>query len=85
MRIAQMSVKTGKISGLGGEHMKKNMKIIAGIAGLLAAFFGIAAKGQAITAFQEKLCKIVKVDTAVYLVDNQTIGQTPGGTNKSVG
>lgn len=63
----------------------KNIKLIAGVAGLLAAFFGFASKEQATTAFQEKLGKIIKVDTAVYLVDNQTIGQTPQGTNKNVG
>ena len=69
--------------GWEGSKMK-NMKLIAGIAGLLAAVFGFASKGQTTTDFQEKLSKIVKVDTAVFLVDNQTIGQTPG-TNKNVG
>lgn len=62
----------------------KNMKLLAGIAGLLAACFGYASKGQT-TDFQNKLSKIVKIDTAVYLVDNQTIGKTPEGTNKNVG
>jgi hypothetical protein len=63
----------------------KNVKLIAGISALLAAVFNFAAKGQTTTDFQEKLSKIVKVDTAVYLVDNQTIGQTPQRTNKNVG
>lgn len=62
----------------------KNIKLLAGIAGLLAACFGFASKGQS-TDFQDKLSKVVKIDTAVYLVDNQTIGQTPQGTNKNVG
>lgn len=60
----------------------KNMKLIAGIAGLLAAVFGFTTKGQTTTDFQMKLSKAVKVDTAVYLVDNQTITKTP---NKNTG
>jgi len=60
----------------------KNMKLIAGVVALLSAVFNFASKGQTTTDFQVKLSKAVKVDTAVYLVDNQTITKTP---NKNIG
>jgi len=60
-------------------------KAVAGLAGIVALAFGFASKGDSVTAFQAKLSKVVKVDTAVYLADSHTITQTPTGTNKNVG
>jgi hypothetical protein len=58
----------------------KNTKIIAGVIGLIALFFGFASKGKVTTDFQKMVSKVVKVDTTMYLAENHTIGNTPSKT-----
>ena len=60
----------------GGKFMK-NTKLVAGIAGIITLLLGLAVKGKETTDFQNKLSKIVKVDTVTYIADNKTIGRTP--------
>jgi len=63
--------------------MKAN-KLIVAVTGILAVALGFVVKGKTTTDFQNRLSQVINVDTAVYLADGHTIGQTPS-RDKSVG
>lgn len=50
----------------------KNTKIFVILSGIVALFFGFAAKRPVVTDFQERLCKSINIENALCADDSKT-------------